>query len=164
MTCTSEAEPSRRKPPSVVSSRYARLARAGTRPEIVLRKRLHALGCRFRVQFKVEGLPRRKVDIAFPKRRLAVFVDGCFWHGCPDHGTRPKTNEEWWEWKLKRNRSRDEDTNERLAELGWRVVRVWEHEDPDLAAAKVIAALEEPSPRVQSGASGPGASRTPAAD
>lgn len=147
-----------------MSVRYATLARSGTKPETALRRRLHALGRRFRVQFKVEGLPRRKIDIAFPKQRLAVFVDGCFWHGCPEHGTRPTTNQEWWEWKLKRNKARDEDTNGRLTELGWRVVRVWEHEDPDLAAAKVIAELDEPSQRAQSGASGRGASRTPEGD
>lgn len=142
--------------------RYSTLARGGTRPEILLRRRLHALGRRFRVQLKIEGLLRRRVDIAFPKQRVAVFVDGCFWHGCGEHGTRPKTNQEWWDWKLARNRARDADTNERLAELGWRVVRVWEHEHPEVAAAKVIEVLEsDPSPQAQPDALGRTAPLTP---
>lgn len=87
-------------------------------------------------------MPRRKVDIVFPSRKVAVFVDGCFWHGCPDHGTQPRSNAEWWLWKIQRNRDRDDDTNRVLAELGWHVVRVWEHTDPDEAADLVEATLD----------------------
>jgi DNA mismatch endonuclease (patch repair protein) len=72
---------------------------------------------------------------------VAVFVDGCFWHGCPEHGTRPATNSEWWLWKLERNRARDADTDERLGNLGWSIVRVWEHEEPSVAADRVQEAL-----------------------
>ncbi len=136
-------EPERQRPNDAVSRRYSTLARSGTKPEMVLRKHLHALGRRFRVQLKVDGLPRRTVDIAFPRQRVAVFVDGCFWHGCAEHGTRPKTNPEWWDWKLARNQARDDDTNHRLTELGWRVVRIWEHEEVEVAAAKVLAELNE---------------------
>lgn len=81
----------------------------------------------------------------FPRQKVAVFVDGCFWHGCPEHGTHPKTNEEWWRWKIQRNRDRDLDTDMRLGELGWRVVRCWEHESPDVAADAVEAALRASS-------------------
>lgn len=96
---------------------------------MALRKELHRRGWRFRVQYRVDGLPRRSVDIAFPRIRVAVFVDGCFWHGCPEHGTRPQTNSDWWRWKLQKVSDRDADTTQRLEELGWTVVRIWEHVD-----------------------------------
>ncbi|MDO5285294.1 MAG: very short patch repair endonuclease [Actinomycetia bacterium] len=122
-------EPPRTLPTAAVSARYARLPRAGTSPEMALRKELHRRGWRFRVQYRVDGLPRRSVDIAFPRIRVAVFVDGCFWHGCPEHGTRPQTNSDWWRWKLQKVSDRDADTTQRLEELGWTVVRIWEHVD-----------------------------------
>lgn len=99
------------------------------------------MGLRYRVQYKVPGLPRRRVDLAFTRLRVAVLVDGCFWHSCPLHCVVPKANREWWLWKFAANRARDEDTNRRLAELGWTVVRVWEHEVPDAAVARVTAAV-----------------------
>jgi DNA mismatch endonuclease, patch repair protein len=114
--------------------------RKDTAPEIALRSILHRRGLRFRVEFKLPGL-RRRADIAFPRQRLAVFVDGCFWHGCPDHGTWPKANADWWASKIRANQARDADTNERLVAQGWRVLRVWEHEVPSDAADRVIAAL-----------------------
>lgn len=80
------------------------------------------------------------MDIAFTKARLAVFVDGCFWHGCPEHGTLPRANAEWWIWKITRNRERDLDTDRLLREAGWSIVRVWEHEDPGTAADLVAKA------------------------
>jgi len=92
---------------------------------------------RYRVQLPVPGNRRRKIDIAFTRARVAIFVDGCFWHGCPEHGTRPATNREWWDWKLERNQDRDKDTDRLLADQGWRVIRVWEHEDPVDAAARI---------------------------
>lgn len=135
-------EPERVAPSdAAVSQRYARLPRQDTGPEVALRRRLFAAGLRYWVQYKVPGLPRRRVDIAFTRWRVAVEVDGCFWHGCPQHGSLPNRNGEWWRWKIERNRARDADTDARLAELGWSVVRVWEHEDPADAAARVLAEL-----------------------
>lgn len=104
------------------------LARRDTRPEVALRRALHCRGLRFRVQLPVPGNRRRTIDIAFTRARLAVFVDGCFWHGCPEHGTKPATNAEWWAWKIGRNVARDRDTEALLVAAGWTVVRVWEHE------------------------------------
>lgn len=135
------AEPSRRRPAPGVSARYSRLARTGTAPEMLLRRELHRRGKRFRVDTRIEGLPRRKVDIAFIRWRVCVLVDGCFWHSCPDHGTVPRTNREWWVWKLERTRQRDADTDAALSALGWTVVRVWEHVPPVVAADLVEAAL-----------------------
>lgn len=115
----------------------SRLARRDTVPELDLRRELHNRGMRFRVQLKVPGNNRRTIDIAFPRARLAVYVDGCFWHGCPEHHTRPRANAEWWAWKIERTQARDADTDRQLAEAGWEVVRVWEHEDPAQAADRV---------------------------
>lgn len=136
-------EPARVAPREVVSKKFAGLARADTAPEMALRRELHARGRRFRVQMKVEGLPRRSVDVAFTRQRLAVFVDGCFWHGCPEHHIPPARNSDWWAWKVERNQSRDLDTNDRLQALGWQVIRIWEHEPPSQAADRVEEALEE---------------------
>ncbi|WP_082164331.1 very short patch repair endonuclease [Mycolicibacterium obuense] len=85
--------------------------------------------------------PRRRADIVFTRARIAVFVDGCFWHSCPKHGTSPKANAEWWREKLEMNVKRDRDTDSRLRAAGWTVIRIWEHEDSADAAAKVIAAV-----------------------
>lgn len=135
-------EPDRVQPRAAVGARYSKLPRGATGPELALRRALHAQGRRYRVQLKVAGLPRRTIDIAFPKQRLAVFVDGCFWHRCPEHGTDPRTNSDWWRWKLDRTEARDLDTTQRLEALGWHVLRVWEHEDADAAAARVHERLE----------------------
>lgn len=85
------------------------------------------------------------IDIAFTTRRIAVFVDGCFWHGCPEHGVKPKHNARWWQEKIRRNRERDADTTRRLEAEGWRVIRVWEHEGAERAAERVAAALAQTS-------------------
>jgi DNA mismatch endonuclease (patch repair protein) len=98
---------------------------------MLMRRALHAAGLRYRVGLPVPGRPRRTIDIAFPGIRLAVFVDGCFWHGCPTHRTWPKTNAEWWLHKIDTNRSRDAETDQILSDHGWRVIRVWEHGVPD---------------------------------
>ncbi|GAA4433397.1 very short patch repair endonuclease [Actinokineospora soli] len=112
-----------------------------TGTELALRRALHALGLRYRVhQRPVPGV-RREADVVFTRARVAVFVDGCFWHGCPDHATWPKNNAEFWRTKIEANRTRDRDTDARLAAQGWRVVRVWEHEDPTTAATRVQRAL-----------------------
>ena len=94
---------------------------------------------RYRVGYPVPGNRRRSIDIAFVGIRLGVFVDGCFWHGCPMHGTWPMTNAEWWENKIKMNRARDDDTDRLLRENGWESLRVWEHESTT-AADRVIDA------------------------
>lgn len=113
------------------------LARRDTAPELALRSALHAMGLRYRIQVHVPGNRRRRIDIAFTKVKVAVFVDGCFWHGCLVHGTRPATNREWWDWKIQGNKARDEDTNRLLADNDWEVVRVWEHEPVVEAAVRV---------------------------
>jgi DNA mismatch endonuclease (patch repair protein) len=115
--------------------------RRDTGPEIALRQRLHALGHRYRVAYPVPGLPRRTIDVAFPGRRLAVFVDGCFWHVCPEHATAPQANGGWWQAKLQGNVRRDRDTDSALADAGWEVVRVWEHTSAEEALEAVLNAL-----------------------
>ncbi len=114
-----------------------RTGRRDTRPEIALRSVLHRRGLRFRVDRAVLPDRRRRADIVFGPLRVAIFVDGCFWHGCPEHGSWPKANSEFWRDKIETNRRRDEDTNERLQVEGWAVVRVWEHEDPGVAADRI---------------------------
>ena len=125
-------------PPSSdeIKRRMQRQRRRDTGAELKLRSALHRAGLRYRVDYQLPGL-RRRADVAFPSRRIAVFVDGCFWHGCPDHGTWPRQNAEWWRQKLEANRSRDRDTDRRLAELDWTVIRVWEHEPIPAAAARI---------------------------
>jgi DNA mismatch endonuclease (patch repair protein) len=114
-----------------------------TRPEVRLRSRLHRRGRRFRVGrwLSFDGI-RMRPDIIFPRARVAVFVDGCFWHSCPDHGRTPSTNREYWTAKLERNRRRDQRQTDALERAGWTVVRVWEHEAPGAAANLVEAVLE----------------------
>nr|UQB94375.1 very short patch repair endonuclease [Mycobacterium intracellulare] len=124
-----------------VRSRMARQPRLGTRPELEIRRLLHAHGLRYRVGLRVPELPRRTIDVAFTRRKVAVFVDGCFWHGCPDHGNRPTFNATAWSTKLLKNRERDAATTAHLTELGWRVIRVWEHESPQAAVETIIAAV-----------------------
>lgn len=115
--------------------------RRDTGPEVALRRALHAAGLRFRVVYPVPGQRRRSIDIAFTRRKVAVFVDGCFWHGCPEHGVRPRSNSAWWREKLAANQARDRDTDRVLEEQGWAVVRVWEHEPVVTALAHVVVAL-----------------------
>jgi DNA mismatch endonuclease (patch repair protein) len=117
--------------------------RRDTRPERALRSALHRLGLRYRVDLKLgAGRSAPRPDVAFMRARVAVFVDGCFWHGCPEHGTSPRTNSGYWSAKVARNRARDSANDAALAEAGWAVVRVWEHESP-ATAADAIAALVE---------------------
>nr|WP_089850111.1 very short patch repair endonuclease [Halomonas saccharevitans] len=137
-------KPSKPKPSSPdVSSRLRRTRQKVTSAEMLLRRELHRRGLRYRVGYKVISKPRRVADIVFTRQRLAVFVDGCFWHGCPLHGTWPKNNAEFWRDKIETNRRRDCDTNSRLSEAGWTVVRVWEHEPPPEAADRIEHALDE---------------------
>lgn len=123
--------------------RMQRQQSAHTKPEIELRRLLHAAGLRYRVNARLP-LPdvRRTADLVFPRARVAIFVDGCFWHGCPVHRTWPRANGSWWEVKLEQNVRRDRDTDRRLSEAGWVVLRIWEHEDAAEAAQRVKNCLK----------------------
>ncbi|MEU9030582.1 very short patch repair endonuclease [Streptomyces sp. NPDC048383] len=132
---------------AAVSARMSRQSVRNTSPEMAVRKLLHAAGLRYRLQVKVPGMPRRSIDIAFPGAKVAVFLDGCFWHGCPQHATRPKANAEWWREKLERNMARDRETNEQLTSAGWTVLRFWEHERAEAVAARVIATRSAATPQ-----------------
>lgn len=115
----------------------ARVRQKGTRAELNLRKALHAQGLRYRLHVPLLAKPRRIADIVFPATKIAVFVDGCFWHGCPEHASWPKSNADFWRQKIETNRSRDADTDQRLQALGWVSVRIWEHEDANHAASRI---------------------------
>lgn len=116
--------------------------RRDTKPEMALRKVLHAAGRRYRVDHRIDTPDGSvRTDIVFTRQRLAVFVDGCFWHGCPAHGSRPRSNPAYWNAKIARNRARDRRQTEALTAAGWRVVRVWEHESQEEALARVDAAI-----------------------
>lgn len=104
---------------------------------MLLRRELHRRGLRYRVDAALPGLPRRRADVLFARARVAVFVDGCFWHGCPEHKTAPAANSKWWAAKLARNVERDRDTDAHLRSLGWTVLRIWEHEDIEHAATDI---------------------------
>ncbi len=119
------------------SARMARTAQRDNPRERALRAELHRRGLRFRLHQRILEGSRRTIDITFPGRRIAVFVDGCFWHGCPQHGTWPKNNADWWRAKIEANIARDRDTDGRLQAAGWTVVRVWEHEDVTAAADRI---------------------------
>ncbi|MGY1701423.1 very short patch repair endonuclease [Geodermatophilus sp. SYSU D00766] len=127
-----------------VTSRMSRQARRDTMPEVALRRELHRRGLRFRVDWPLPGMPRRRADIAFTRKHVAVFVDGCFWHACPEHRTAPATNASWWAAKLETNVRRDRDTDERLRTSGWTVLRFWEHAEVARAADAVEAAVRAP--------------------
>jgi DNA mismatch endonuclease (patch repair protein) len=124
--------------------------RRDTKPELALRRAVWRLGLRYRVDLApIPG--RRRADIVFTRARVAVYVDGCFWHRCPLHASIPKANREWWIAKLEANVARDRDTDARLRERGWGVARVWEHQDME-QAANAIAALVHRVRRLQAGA------------
>lgn len=116
-----------------------RQGRRDTKPELELRRELYRLGLRYRVDRAVLPGLRRRADVVFSRARIAIFVDGCFWHQCPTHGTLPKANDQWWADKLKANVARDRDTDDRLHAAGWTVVRLWEHDDMHVAAMKIAA-------------------------
>jgi len=119
----------------------SRIKGRDTGPELSLRSKVWALGLRYRLQYRIG---RTRPDMVFLSARLAVFVDGCFWHGCPQHSTMPKNNWEFWQLKLRRNRERDAEHTQRLEADGWRVLRLWEHEikaSPTDCARRIAAML-----------------------
>lgn len=119
--------------------------RANTKPEVALRSALHRLGYRYRKDFllRLDDGIRVRPDIVFTARKVAVFVDGCFWHVCPDHGRQPTTNEWYWTPKLRRNMQRDQAVNAALRQAGWRVIRIWEHEALDAAVEAVVGVVAD---------------------
>lgn len=119
------------------SRRMAKVRQKETGAEVALRQEMYRIGLRYRVDYEVLRKPRRVADVAFPGRKIAVFVDGCFWHGCPEHATWPKQNAEFWREKIEANQRRDADTNERLRSLGWTVLRFWSHESPNEASRTI---------------------------
>jgi len=119
-----------------------------TKPELALRRAVHSLGLRYRVAVRPIPTLRRTADLVFTRQKVAVFLDGCFWHGCPEHHTRAAAHSEYWAAKVQRNRDRDLDTTDRLMSAGWLVIRVWEHDDPAEAARTVQAAVLSRRPRL----------------
>src|SRR5688572_14804438 len=108
-----------------------------TPAELRIRKLLHARGLRYSINARPLKNSRRRADVVFRRARIAIFVDGCFWHGCPEHGTWPRANEQFWREKILSNKERDSDTNLQLKATGWEVIRVWEHEAPAEAARRI---------------------------
>ncbi len=136
------------------SEQMSRIRGKNTSPEVRLRKALWAAGRRYRLHYKT---PAGRPDVVFPGARVAVFIDGCFWHGCPVHYVRPRSREAFWAAKLRTNVDRDRAQTLKLEDAGWRVVRVWEHEvyeHLEAVVARIVAALDadswagEPSERV----------------
>ncbi|WP_131733480.1 very short patch repair endonuclease [Gordonia paraffinivorans] len=114
-----------------------------TAPEIAVRRCLHERGFRYRIDVKLEPDLRTRADLAWKGLKLAVFIDGCFWHGCPQHATRPAANREWWAKKLDTNIARDRRTDDALRSRGWVVRRFWEHQTPEEIADKIVETIDE---------------------
>lgn len=122
--------------------------RADTRPEIAIRSALHRRGYRFRKNHPITvGPVLVRPDIVFTRQRVAVFIDGCFWHRCPEHGRRPRANTEYWQRKLDRNVARDQRINQALTDAGWRVIHIWEHEGVEDALAMIVPLAREADAR-----------------
>lgn len=120
-----------------VRNRMRSTGRRDTEPEMAIRRELHRRGLRYRVDRRVVAELRRRADLLFASARVAVFIDGCFWHRCPAHRTQPVANASWWAAKLHANERRDRDTDRRLKRAGWAVLRIWEHEQPAAAARRI---------------------------
>jgi DNA mismatch endonuclease, patch repair protein len=134
-----------RRPAASTPSALLRMQRTRQRDtsiEIAVRRRVHALGYRYRLH-PVLSITRSRPDFVFPTARVAVYVDSCFWHACPLHGTLPRSNRRWWRQKLRANSERDRRHNRELALAGWAVVRVWEHEGPPQAAARIAKVIAQ---------------------
>ncbi|MCX7622052.1 MAG: very short patch repair endonuclease [Acidimicrobiales bacterium] len=123
-------------------TRMQKQPRRDTVPELALRRELYRRGLRYRVDVPPITGMRSRADLVFPAAKVAVFVDGCFWHACPEHGTQPNNNSDWWRAKLEANRSRDRRIEQQLEEAGWLVLRIWEHENPAEAADRVQQAVQ----------------------
>ncbi len=124
------------------SLNMAAVRRTNTKPELALRSALHSLGLRFRVDYPIRLQSKFvRPDIAFTRWKVAIFIDGCFWHMCPTHGEIPATNVGFWKPKLEGNAIRDKEQTRLLTDAGWTVVRIWEHEPLESAVAQVEAAL-----------------------
>lgn len=133
------------------SHRMARVRQKDTQAETDLRKALHAKGLRYRLHVPLLTKPRRVADIVFSRNRIAVFVDGCFWHGCPEHASWPKSNADFWREKIETNRARDADSDQRLKALGWNVIRVWAHESAEVAATRIAQIIRARKRKESSG-------------
>jgi DNA mismatch endonuclease (patch repair protein) len=119
----------------------SRARRRDTEPEMLIRKEAHRRGLRYRVDAPLPGMARRRADLLFAGPKVAVFVDGCFWHSCPEHTSIPQANREWWVQKLETNQARDRATDCHLEALGWTVLRFWEHADPFEAVDAIARAV-----------------------
>ena len=140
----SSAKPEVKAPSPARSRNMAAIHRTDTRPELLLRSALHARGLRFRKDYAVRAGGRIvRPDVAFTRYRVAVFLDGCFWHGCPEHGRPPKSNNSYWLPKLAKNARRDAEQTQILQDLGWIVIRVWEHVAIGDAVSTVCDALRD---------------------
>ncbi|MEK6251657.1 MAG: very short patch repair endonuclease [Actinomycetota bacterium] len=128
-----------RRPPLSKSEQMARVRSSNTKPELTLRRELWRRGLRYRLGVRLPGRP----DICFIGRRVAVFVDGCFWHGCPDHYTAPRQNWEFWQAKLERNMERDRRVDRELQDAGWSVLRLWEHQTHGESLVEAVEAVEQ---------------------
>ncbi|WP_111765134.1 very short patch repair endonuclease [Nakamurella deserti] len=116
--------------------------RRDTKLELSIRRQLHARGHRYRVDYRAEQSLRCRGDLVFTRRKVTIFVDGCFWHGCPLHATAPKNNASWWAEKLMANIARDARNTAALESLGWAVVRIWEHETVEHAVERLESVLD----------------------
>lgn len=111
-----------------------------TRPELAIRREVHRLGLRYRISCRPEAAIRRTADLVFRRTKVAVFIDGCYWHGCPEHFHQPRANVDYWAGKIGGNVAHDRETDRLLRERGWEVVRIWEHQEPAVGA-KLIASV-----------------------
>lgn len=135
------------KSPEARSRNMAAVRSANTRPEVKVRRALWKRGLRFFTAKGWRSLTGKKLagspDIIFPGRKIVVFIDGCFWHGCPEHYTLPENNRQFWERKLAANLARDAEVNRELHALGWEVVRIWEHELRRKSFEHVVSRIAE---------------------
>ncbi|WP_086513385.1 very short patch repair endonuclease [Clavibacter michiganensis] len=119
-----------------------------TKPELAVRKLIHAKGLRYRVDMRPFAAIRSRADIVFPRLRIAVYIDGCFWHSCPEHGSTPKTNIDYWGPKLERNKQRDLEATLGLRDQGWTVLRFWEHEGAEEVADEIVVVVRAAAGRI----------------
>lgn len=137
-----DLESSSYRPPAssaVVQKNMSRQKRRDTDCEMRVRRLLHSAGIRYRVDFRPINEVRSRVDVGWKTLKLAVFIDGCFWHMCPAHFTPPKSNSEWWQKKLETNVERDQRITQALTAHGWTVLRFWEHENPECIARRIVS-------------------------